>query len=416
MLSTLWNYLRGYVIIEVTGFSIERFLNLVSKKEIHIWDLKETKRGAEMKVSVKNFKKLKPYTKKTRCHIKIKGRFGRPFFVNSLKKRQLFVIGITLFVIMVYLLSSFIWLIEIKGNLRIKTKDLLEFCEQNGFSVGSYKGSIDKKELKKILKNNFPDISWIAIEFTGTKATIELRETLPDVQKVDNSENCDIIAKNNSIVDSIVTISGTPLVRKGDVVSRGDILVSGELLIKEDETGTIKRYTHSSAKIIGRTKYKFMAKVPFKYAKKVYTGNEQNTYNLNILGKGINIYNPEIQYKNYDFFDSLNQLEITENYPLPVILKKTVYKEFNYVQKEHSYDEAKARGEQLLNQKILQYFDFNTDIIDKEFNYKKTDSSLVVTVSVTVLEDICEDKKIDISQNNENERGSNINGTTQNAN
>ena len=99
MLSILWNYLLGYVIIEVRGFSIERFLNLISKKGILIWDLTETQRGAEMKISVKDFKKLKPYTKKSKCHIKIKGRFGRPFIIKSLKKRQLYILGIIVFII-----------------------------------------------------------------------------------------------------------------------------------------------------------------------------------------------------------------------------------------------------------------------------------------------------------------------------
>ena len=39
MFLALWNYLRGYVIIYVTGFSVERFINLAVNRGIFIWDI-----------------------------------------------------------------------------------------------------------------------------------------------------------------------------------------------------------------------------------------------------------------------------------------------------------------------------------------------------------------------------------------
>lgn len=400
MLSILWNYLLGYVIIEVRGFSIERFLNLISKKGIFIWDLTETQRGAEMKVSVKDFKKLKPYTKKSKCHIKIKGRFGRPFIIKSLKKRQLYILGIIVFIVSLYTLSSFIWLIEVSGNSRIKTKDILSFCESKGFSVGSYKSSIDTDNLKKELKNHFPEISWITIEMKGTKASIELRETLPIIKNIDASEPCDIAAKEDAIIESIITKRGSPLVKKGDAVSKGDILVSGELLISEDENGTVKNYTHSFAEIKGKITRKMTASVPFKYNEKIYSGKEENLYNLELFGKKLKIYNPETEFENYDTYNSLGQLKITDDYPLPLILITTTYKEFYYKEKVRTVDEAKKRGEILINKQILETFDFNTDIINKSYVYEKTDKELIITAYVTVISDIGEEQKIERSTSN----------------
>jgi len=394
MLSILWNYLRGYVIIEVSGFSVERFLNLTSKKGILIWDLKETKRGAEMKISVKNLKKLKSCLKKSQCHIKIKNRFGGPFIINRIKKRQLYILGTAIFIVLLYTLSSFIWLIEIHGNFQIKTKDILNYCETKGFSVGSYKNSIDVAVLKKDLKKQFPNISWISIELKGTKATIQLREALPQTETVDTSEPCNIIAKDNGVIESIITKKGTPLVKKGDVVSKGDVLVSGELLIKEDETGRIKDYTHSMAEIKARLTHKITAVVPFKYSKKIYSGNEQSSYSINFFEKNISLYNPPIKYENYDSYDSLNQLAITDDYPLPIIFIKNIHKEFRYEEQNRTVDEAKKIGENLINKKIIQDFDFNTDITDKTFDYKKNEKTLSVTATISVIENIGEEQKI----------------------
>ncbi len=347
-----------------------------------------------MKISVKNLKKLKSCLKKSQCHIKIKNRLGGPFIINKIKKRQLYIFGTAIFIILLYTLSSFIWLIEIHGNSQIKTKDILNYCETKGFSVGSYKNSIDVAILKKDLKKHFPNISWISIELKGTKATIQLRETLPQEKTIDISEPCNIIAKNNGIIESIITKKGTPLIKKGDVVSKGDILVSGELLIKDDETGKIKNYTHSMAEIKARLIHKITATIPFRYLKKVYSGNEQNSYSINLFEKNFSLYNPPIKYENYDSYNSLNQLTITDDYPLPVILIKNIHKEFKYEEQNRTVDEAKKLGENLINKKIIQDFDFNTDIKDKTFDYKKTEKSLIVTATISVIENIGEEQKI----------------------
>jgi len=411
MFPILWNYLRGYVIIEVSGFSVERFINLASKKGIIIWDLKETQKGAEMKVSVRSFKKLKVCSKKSQCHIKIKNRSGGPFIINKLKKRQLYIFGIIMFITLLYTLSSFVWLIEISGNERLKTKDIINFCETKGFYIGSYKNSINTVELKRELKNHFPEISWIAIELKGTKAIIQLRETLPKIKTIDISEPCNIIAKDDAIIESIVTKKGTPLVKKGDVVSKGDILVSGELIVKEDETGVLKNYTHSAAEIKARLTHKITASIPFEYSEKVYTGREKNTYGIKLFNNDISIYNPEIDYKDYDSYSSLNQLKITENYPLPFIMVTNIHKEYTLKKKNLTLAEAKKRGEKLIDKKIIEEFDFSTDILDKDYSYEKNDKNLVITANISVIENIGEEQKIENS-----ERRTPINGTPENTN
>ena len=394
MFSILWNYLRGYVIIEVRGFAVTRFLNMVSKNGITIWKLLENKNGFLMCVSVKDFKKLRPFIRKSKCHIKIKKRCGLPFKLKSLKRKQLYILGVTLFIFSLYILSSFIWLIEIKGNSILKTKDILDYCNTINFSVGSHKSEISLTEIEKQLKNQFPEISWISINIKGTKATIQLRETLPKIDIIQYSEPCNIIADKNTIIDSIVTEKGIPLVKKGDTVTKGETLVSGEIEITGNNDEIIKKYTHSFAKIRGRTTYIISAKVPFVYYTKKYSENVKNSYKLKIFDYEFSIYNPDINFKNYDTYNSLKRLSITEDYPLPFIFNKTINKEFEYIKKTYSFEEAKKRGEKLINNKILQIFDINTDIIKKTYKYEKNDEELIVTANINVIEDIGKEQKI----------------------
>ena len=57
----LWNYLRGYVIIKVTGFSAERFINLAVLKGLRIWDIKYDAKGRIMKADTKDFENKQSY-------------------------------------------------------------------------------------------------------------------------------------------------------------------------------------------------------------------------------------------------------------------------------------------------------------------------------------------------------------------
>lgn len=45
MFLALWNYICGYVIIYVTGFSVERMLNMAINKGVFIWDIQYDKTG-----------------------------------------------------------------------------------------------------------------------------------------------------------------------------------------------------------------------------------------------------------------------------------------------------------------------------------------------------------------------------------
>ena len=128
MFLILWNYIRGYVAIEVSGFSVERFMNLAVHKGVYIWDVDKRSASVSMKVSVKGFRMLRSCAKKTKCKISIVGKTGLPFVAFRYRRRGIYIFGALLFVFALYFLSSFVWLIEIQGNDRIGKESIEEFC------------------------------------------------------------------------------------------------------------------------------------------------------------------------------------------------------------------------------------------------------------------------------------------------
>ena len=83
----LFSYIIGYLVIEIEGYYIERFINICKNKKIAIWNLK---RKDEIKLSfrarIQDFREIIKIAKKTKCKLKIKSKKGIPFiFQKSLK-------------------------------------------------------------------------------------------------------------------------------------------------------------------------------------------------------------------------------------------------------------------------------------------------------------------------------------------
>lgn len=415
MFKSLWNYFKGYVIIEITGFSIERFLNLTVHKGIIVSDLIETKNGVSCKLNIKDFKSLKEISKKTGCKTKIKVKYGMPFFIFKNKNRKPFLIGIFLFIFIIYFLSSFVWSIEIKGNNILDNNTILEFCKENNLYLGSYKKNIDLKTLQTNLKNNFDELSWVNVSLNGTKVTIKVSENIPKENIDENNEPCDIIANEDGIISEIVTRNGTPLVKENDTFQKGDILVSGKIILKEGEEIKGSYLTKADADIRAKIIKEIKVEVPFNYQIKEYTNNSKNEYQLLAFNKifSLNLIKPNISYKDYDKITSRKQLKLSENFLLPFIFIKTEYKEYNKIDKTYSLDEAKKYANKLITEKITSNIDFSSDILNKEIFYEEFDDKIIATAKLTLIQNIGEKVPVSIKEAVE---GSTENGTNQTTN
>ena len=65
MLLKLLRFMIGYARVEVYGFAPERFINLIIKNEIVIWDIESTDKGYIFYTGRYNLLKMKPYLQKT---------------------------------------------------------------------------------------------------------------------------------------------------------------------------------------------------------------------------------------------------------------------------------------------------------------------------------------------------------------
>ncbi len=396
----VWNYSRGYVIIRVEGFSKERFLNLAVNKNIYVWDIEQKYNSFQMKVSIKGYKELKPLWRKSNVKVRIINKVGVPFFSYRYRRRKVIFGGAIFFVLTLYILSAFVWKIDIKGNERVHTDEIRVFLEENEFTLGKLKKNFRPEEVEKLLIKKFSDFSWVSLRKIGTTVEIIVVENIEKKELIDRNIPCDIVASADGIIDSIATSEGDAVVSIGDVVKKGDILVKSEVYLREDEFGKHYTYVHAEADIVAKAHIPVDFTVP-KLAKiPKYTGKSSVKYSLSFFGKNINL---SFFNKKYDLsmeYTDMKQLKFGKEYPIPIILIKTIELEREYEKRNLTEEDMVSIANRNISNQIISELNFETDVIDKKIEYRVTDEGLVVKGYLVVLKEIDEKKFLETQEIN----------------
>lgn len=390
-LKILLNYILGYVNIKVEGFFIERFINICISKKILLWNIKRKKSTIMYaNIGINDYKKLKPIAKKTKSKISIQNKKGFPFVVHKYRKRKIFVGLLAVIFIALFVMSKFIWNIEIKGNNQISKTEILEELNKQGLKIGAYKGKINSNSIINRVRLDRNDIAWMGIDLEGTNAIVEIKETSKAPEIIDENEYCNIVSNKEGMITKINVQNGTAVVKEGDIVKQGDILVQGYLEGKY--TGI--RYVHAKADIEAKIWYSKKEKVFLKQQIQVPTGATEEKYTLNINNFKINFYKTLSKFENYDTINENKKLMIFSNFYLPIeITKKTNYE---YVNEEKIYTEEELiqLTQEKIEEELKEEISQKENIINKQTNVYPNEDYIEVEVIYEVLENIGNKDKI----------------------
>lgn len=392
MLKKLIRWFQGYLLVVIKGYSPERFLNLCSNRKILIWNLKKTDLGYEFNISLKGYLALRPIVRKTKTLPIIKKRFGFPFYLHRYKKRKVFFIGILLAVILVYIMSLYIWDVEISGQYSHTEEAIVKFLQTNGVYAGKRKDKVNCQELEETLRKAYTDIGWVSAEIRGTRLLIKITETNMPKPYVEQTEPCHIVADKDGIVTSIVTRTGTPKVKVGDVVKKGDIIVSGIVDIVGDDATVIKKNTVvADADVMIKTYYEYKEEFPLAYDEKIYTNQEKKYYSLNILGFSVYFMNPLKNYTSYDRYDHIvseSNLKLNNNFYLPISWRQISNKEYQLVSKVYSEQEALKEAADKLDLYISQLEECQVNILENQVVFTITEDAMTAAGKLIVEEPV----------------------------
>ncbi len=237
----------------VTGEQTLRFVNLCRNNGIELRHLIRDDNALQIEIDAKNFKKLRPLVRKTHVKIHILNRQGPAFFFYRHKKRWWFLIGAAACAGIIYVLSLFIWQIDIDGNSKYTEALILQALAQMNVKTGCRKSEIDLPGIEEELRIMYNEITWVSASITGTKLQIELREGNLKTSEVSESGPADLVADEDAVITNLVVRQGTAAVHYGDEVKKGDVLIEGRVFIyNEDETLKKVDYLTADGDIYGR--------------------------------------------------------------------------------------------------------------------------------------------------------------------
>lgn len=384
-------YILGYLEIKVEGYFIEKFINNCLKSNIFLWNIKR-KRTTIMtcNIGVKDFKNIRKILKQTKCRIKIEKKKGLPFTFNKYRKRKIFALLIFIILIIIAILSNFVWNIQIEGTEKISKDELIQTLKEEGLSIGKFKPGIETREIINKVRLDRDDIAWIGIEITGTNAIVKVVEAEEKPEIVDEDEYCNIVATKDGVVTKIMAQNGTPLVKNGDLIKKGTVLIGGWLEGKYTET----RYVHSNGQVEAKVWYTQKERVYLKETKKEDTGEAQNKYSVNINNFIINFNKRVSKFENYDTIEEAKKIKLFSNFYLPIELVKTTYKEYKVVEIAHTLEEAKTIGIERAKDKLNAQIENTNNITDEQINIKEETNFVDVEVVYEVKENIGTKEKI----------------------
>lgn len=399
MLTRLNNWLRGYLCIRIGGTAPERFINLCCHRKLYIWNLTKNGDIYQFNISLKGFRSLKPIVRKTGLRPKIVKRYGLPFLLHRYRRRKGFFIGVLICIALVYIMSLFVWDISITGGRKYTPEALLKYLGDYGIRSGVMKKIVDCQEIEESIRLSYKDIGWVSAEIKGTRLLIRITETDMPAPIIEADGSSHMIAAKDAVIKSIITRTGTPMVKTGDVVRKGDIIVSGIVTVKDDFDVVLeKKPVIASATVRCSSYYDYYDSFVMERPVKVFTGKSKKRHYITFLDNKIFLYKPRYSYNEYDIIVNEYNLHITDTFYLPFSYGSVIIREYEEELRRYADEEAIS----LAKERLSRYFDRLTEnevyIIENNVTISIKDDRCIAKGRILVEEPAWEYRAVEESE------------------
>lgn len=357
-------YMNGFIILSIKGDRCEEFINLAMTKGIRLWDIKRiSDRELRVRMAVGEYRNLPSLARQSRCRVRIVDKRGWPFLNRRLQNRRMLMFGGIFFLLVVYILSTFIWIVEVRpeaGPLRqVSREQVIAAARMEGLKPGARKSTIDIRVLEYNLERRLPQVAWVGVSFHGTRAEISVVEkpNFPEDEVFDRPAS--IIAAKDGIIKEILVINGEARVKVGDTVRQGEVLISGLVIPGEPEEkakqgeGVVQSQpslVRARGVVRARVWYEKELAVKLSWKREMLTGQQETLVMLRTPAGSYVIKGPiRPPFDEYRQEKKTYRLPSWRNYHFPVELIIVTYFEVLTREETLTYEEAvEAAGRQAL--------------------------------------------------------------------
>ena len=389
MLLNILRWLKGYVCFVINGRFPERFINVVTKSGLSIWNTKRSDGELYACMYVRDYKNIRPLARKSRVTLKTHKRIGFPFFVKKYKSRVGVLLGIAVFIAIASFLSNFVWTIEVTGLQTISEAEVLQVLGDNGLKVGTYKPSSSFKIIGRDTMLQLDDIGWMSINVLGSHASVEIKEKAKSPQVDNYHQPANVKAERDGLILRINVSEGESFFNAGSAVVKDQMIVSSVI---EDELGGVT-LVRANAEVIAQTK----REQTFEIAKNQprYSYSEPiKRYEFNVLGINFPL--------SLSFADDKDCLICYQNTAVSLFdTTLPLQNETQFLYKRQllsdKLSESTAQSVLMSRASLYEAFELSECVVtDRVCEFSQTDTHYVLKVSYTCEEDIAYQQDINV--------------------
>lgn len=249
--------LAATVLIECEGGFPERFLNEAAARDVALWDIKRHGISLFCRSKAADYRTLRLAARAASVRMRVRERHGLPFVLRPFRLRWGLLAGAVLFVAVLQLLSSRVWIVRVVGNEQVTDEAIREVLEPLGVYEGAAPDAVDLPQLQLTALERLPTIVWLTVNFEGSTATVEVRER-QESQPIAPDGPANVVAARDGVIVRIDAVNGQAMVKAGDAVTEGTLLISG---VMDSKIGPLLK--HAEGVVTARTTRTLTVSVPF---------------------------------------------------------------------------------------------------------------------------------------------------------
>ena len=378
------NYARGWVRILVCGPFPERFLNLCAQNGVTFWAV-EWLDGQSLRLTLlrRDLRKLEKLSVRAGCTYEVEQRAGLPVFFGRFRRRYAFLVGLSLSVLSVCLLSNFVLTIEVTGNERVSDAVILSQLRQQGLKAGVYGPKLDTRQIALDTQLALEELSWVSVNLYGTRVQVVVRERVeaPDILE---REGCsDLVADAGGLVLRVEAVEGQAKVKAGDTVATGELLISGTVAMEGPQYSDLPTrylYVRAAGAVWARTWRTVQAAIPVTATVKEYTGREKDRWSLRFFDRRINFYrNSSISWADYDKISKIHTAVLPGGQVLPFSLVRETLTQWQPAKVRLDVTAAQKLLEEQLTYRLERLVGEDGTVVTVDWSARVADGVLTVT-------------------------------------
>ena len=339
---------KSRVRLRLSGPCPEKLLNLCVKKNICLWDVRREGEEIFCSMSPEAFRQLRPLARISRTGVRIEGKGGRTFFLHRYHRRYFFIPGFLLAVCLVYLASSFVWIVEPVGLERMDEEEAKVLLREAGLYPGVWKGSISPGEVQRNVLLQSDDIVWLWPDIRGVHVYVSIKESNPVPEAVHPDDPVNIVSEADGVIVSLTAKAGEPVVKEGDAVAKGDLLVSGVV----ESPAVAARWVHALGEVKARVWREKSREISLWEETRTPTGAQKKQFAVGFLNFSRNLFRNS--GKIYPVCDKITSTKRVRIFGLntPLWIQTMEYREMKVTHTALSEKEAVGRAERVLDREL----------------------------------------------------------------